>query len=539
MGGGITSEAISPWIPLEANTQKEFTAEELEPLKDTILKLTQKPDVFLSKHKDSNLVPEFLNNEDASARIRGAIEADQRIPIWINKLVPKRVAEEHFWLNYFSHVDRIIDLFTRDEPVEDVVDIPTESSEITTNEQVQEIEKPHHDVEIETERSPEPDYDKLDAFLFEPYVDPFKPAINPEEQLDLGESIRWGIVGCGSICKKASTALKSAHGSELVAVMRRDRIKAEEFANQHGVKKIYTNASDLINDDAVDAVYIATPTGSHKELAIMVAEAEKPCLVEKPIARSYYEAQQMMLAFDKASVPLYVAYYRRYLPRFVRAKQIVKQLGTITSVNYTLLKKSHLPQANEDLGWRIEPEHSGGGLFMDAGCHVLDILDYLLGPLKQVRGNAIQQFAPHPEDLKVPTCVTAVLLAGTCLGSLLFNFASPKEMDRLIIVGVQGSLQMSIFGDEAPLISRPQPPETAKDGKFTTVTKQVNCPPAENIYLPLVRNIVNELRGVSPEEGAGRFALRTAEVMDTILQDYYKDRSDDFWTRPETFGESA
>jgi len=271
----------------------------------------------------------------------------------------------------------------------------------------------------------------------------------------------------------------------------------------------------------------------------MVAEALKPCLVEKPIARSHYEAQQIMLAFDKASVPLYVAYYRRYLPRFIRAKQIVEKLGAITSITYSHLKTSHLPQANEDLGWRILPENSGGGLFMGVGCHVLDILDYLVGPLKLVRGNAIQQFAPHPTDIKVPTCVTAVFQAGTALGSLIFNFASPKEMDQLSIVGVQGSLEMSIFGNEAPLISRPLPPDGKKGEKFATVTKQVNCPPVDNVYLPLVRNIVNELRGVSPETGSGRFYLRTAEVMDEILQEYYKDRSDDFWTRPDTFGDSA
>lgn len=529
----MTSEAIAPWIPLEANVQKVFTEEELEPLKGTILKLTQKPDVFLSKHKDSTLVPEFLNNEDVAARIKGAIEADQRIPIWINKLVPKRVAEEDFWLNYFSHVDRIVDLFTREEVGEEVTETPLESCEITTNEQVE--DQPADGVE--TFETTNPDFDKLDAFLLEPYVDPSKPAFDHEKQRDLGENIRWGIVGCGTVCEKSSAALKLAPGSDLIAVMRRDGEKAEEFAKRHGVKKFYTSASDLINDDEVDAVYIATPTGSHKELAAMVAAAGKPCLVEKPIARSHYEGQQMMLEFDRASVPLYVAYYRRYLPRFVRAKQILKQLGTITSITYTHLKKSHLPQANVDLGWRILPEQSGGGLFMDAGCHVLDILDYLMGPLERVRGTALQQFAPHPQNLKVPTCVTAVFRAGKALGILLFNFSSPKEMDRLTIIGVQGTLQMSIFGNEAPLISRPQPSEAG--GKVTTITKQVNCPPVDNIYLPLVRNIVDELRGVSPEVGSAKSSLRTAELMDVILQDYYKDRSDDFWKRPDSFGDSA
>jgi len=539
MGGGITSEAISPWIPMEANVHKDLTAEELEPLKDTILKLTQKPDVFLCKHKESNLDAEFLNKEDVAARIQGAIEADQRIPVWINKLVPKRVTEEDFWLNYFSHVERIVDLFTREEAGEEVVEIPCESSLLTADEQ--ENEKPPDGTEIETEESTtsNPDFDKLDAFLFEPYDDAFKPAINHKEQRDLGENIRWGIVECDIVSEKSSIALSFAHGSDVIAVMSRDEKKAQEFAQRHAIRKVYTSAKVLINDDEVDAVYIASPPGTHKELAIMVAEAGKPCMVETPIARSYYEGQQMMQAFDRASVPLYLAYYWRYLPRFVRAKQIVKQLGTVTSISYTHLTKSHLLQANEDLGWRILPKDSGGGLFMNVGCRVLDIIDYLVGPLTHTRGNAIRQFAPHPENLQVPTCVSAIFRAGTSLGSLLFNFASPKEIDQLIIVGAQGSLQMSIFGDEAPLISRPQPSGAGKVEKISTVTKKVKCPPVDNMYLPLIRNIVNELRGVSPEEGCGSFALRTAKVMDNILQDYYKDRNDDFWKRPETFGDSA
>jgi 1,5-anhydro-D-fructose reductase (1,5-anhydro-D-mannitol-forming) len=387
-----------------------------------------------------------------------------------------------------------------------------------------------------------PDFDKMDSFLFDDYPDPFKPSTEDmNNQPDLGGNVRWGIVGCGKVCEiKAGPAFQRAIGSELVAVMRRDAEKAEDFAKRHGVKKFYSNAHDLINDPDVTAVYIATPPGLHKEYAIMAARAGKPCLVEKPIARSYSEGQQIVEEFENRSVPLYVAYYRRGLPRFIRARQIVtKHLGNVTSITYNYMRQQHLPQSGWDMGWRIEPEHSGGGIFMDLGCHVLDILDFLFGPLDRVSGSAVKETDVHPKDLKVPTCIAAQFRTRTkALGTVMFNFASPKEMDRLTIVGTEGTLQMSVFGHEAPLFARPK---LLPSGKISTIPRQVNCPVQDsNVHRSLVQNIVNELRRVSSAVviSSGKSALRTARIMDIILSDFYKGRSDDFWKRPETFGDS-
>src|SRR6185369_14287617 len=93
-------------------------------------------------------------------------------------------------------------------------------------------------------------------------------------------AIRWGIIGCGNVCeKKSGPAFQRAHGSSLVAVMRRDLGKARDFAARHGVPKVYDDAQALIRDPEVDAVYVATPPSSHAELAIAVARAGKPAYV--------------------------------------------------------------------------------------------------------------------------------------------------------------------------------------------------------------------------------------------------------------------
>src|SRR5512132_245461 len=119
---------------------------------------------------------------------------------------------------------------------------------------------------------------------------------------------------------KSGPGFQKAEGSGLVAVMRRDAAKARDYAARHAVARAYDRADDLINDPSVDAVYVATPPSSHRDLALRVAAAGKPCLVEKPMALNHRECLEMVDAFARARVRLWVAYYRRALPRFLTAR---------------------------------------------------------------------------------------------------------------------------------------------------------------------------------------------------------------------------
>src|SRR3982751_1225430 len=122
-------------------------------------------------------------------------------------------------------------------------------------------------------------------------------------------TIRWGIIGCGDVTEiKSGPGFQKAEGSALVAVMRRDGGKGRDYARRHGVARAYDRAEDLIADPEVDAVYVATPPSSHAELALAVAAAGKPCLVEKPMARTHAECVRMIEAFSSRRVPIWVAY---------------------------------------------------------------------------------------------------------------------------------------------------------------------------------------------------------------------------------------
>ena len=93
--------------------------------------------------------------------------------------------------------------------------------------------------------------------------------------------LRWGILGCGDVAEyKGGPPLYTVEGSELIAVMRRDKEKAEDFAARHGAKRAYHTVEGLLADDGINAVYIATPPHLHCEQTILAAEAGKHVLCE-------------------------------------------------------------------------------------------------------------------------------------------------------------------------------------------------------------------------------------------------------------------
>jgi 1,5-anhydro-D-fructose reductase (1,5-anhydro-D-mannitol-forming) len=199
--------------------------------------------------------------------------------------------------------------------------------------------------------------------------------------------VRWGIIGCGDVTEvKSGPAFQRADGSTLVAVMRRDRAKADDYARRHGVGRAYDRAADLVDDADVDAIYIATPPSTHLELARLAARAGKPCLVEKPMAMDHRQCVEMVAEFRDRRVPLWVAYYRRALPRFLAVRERLGSgvIGEITAVHVEVTDR--VATGATLANWRFDPAVAGAGLFFDLGSHCFDLLDFLCGPIAEVHG---------------------------------------------------------------------------------------------------------------------------------------------------------
>lgn len=325
------------------------------------------------------------------------------------------------------------------------------------------------------------------------------------------DKVRWGIIGCGDVTEvKSGPALQKVAGSELVAVMRRNGQLAEDYARRHGVAKWYDDANALIHDPDVNAIYVATPPGFHHEYTLMAAKAGKPVYVEKPMARNHGECLEMIAACEAAGVPLFVAYYRRGLPKFVQIKELLDSgvLGEIRFVQTTFLQTLR-EELSQDLPWRLQPELSGGGLFVDLASHTLDILDYLLGPIGEVKGFARNQ----SKQLQVEDMVTtAYAFESGVMGTGIWSFNSFQRSDVNEIVGSLGKVRFSTFGGDLRL-------ETA-DGQVQEFT----IPNPAHVQQPLIGMVVDELRGVGKSPSTGQTAARTNRVMDEMLRGFYQSK---------------
>ncbi|TXK48892.1 Gfo/Idh/MocA family oxidoreductase [Pontibacter qinzhouensis] len=316
------------------------------------------------------------------------------------------------------------------------------------------------------------------------------------------QTIRWGIIGCGDVTEvKSGPAFQKIQHSELVAVMRRNGAKAQDYAQRHQVPTWYDKAEDLINDPKVDAVYIATPPSSHAAYARQVVAAGKAVYVEKPMALSYQESQAMLEASQQAQVPLFVAYYRRCLPSFLKVKELV-EAGAIGKVRYVNVQLCQPPKPSLD--WRVRPEIAGGGLFFDLAAHQLDFLDYLLGPIESAAGQAANQAGLYAaEDI-----VTAQFrFRSGVLGSGVwcFSVAEQQRKDFTEVVGSLGAIRFPSFRDEPVVLE-------TKAG-----VQQFSLPNPPHVQQPLIQTIVDELRGHGQCPSTGESAARTAWVMDQIM----------------------
>lgn len=325
------------------------------------------------------------------------------------------------------------------------------------------------------------------------------------------EEIRWGILGCGNVTEvKSGPAFRKVPFSSVIAVMRRDGEKAADYAMRHGVGRWYDSADDLINDPGVNAVYVATPPGSHCELAMKAAAAGKPCYVEKPMARNAAECQRMVDAFATAGLPLFVAYYRRGLPHFTEVKAMIDsgRYGALLSLRYQLSNGQQLGGAPD--AWRFQPDISGGGLFWDLGSHALDLFDWWLGPLQSVHGHALKRCEASPvEELVAMTAVgeTGVSLSGE------WSFISRHMRDRFELEFEHALVTGSVFGAMELRI------ETGSGE-----TKLLSYPQPENIQSGLISNIVGSLRTGATALSTGVSAARTNAVIDQVAGHMNRDR---------------
>tara|TARA_R110002051_G_scaffold234092_2_gene295722 strand:- start:7925 stop:8896 length:972 start_codon:yes stop_codon:yes gene_type:complete len=320
------------------------------------------------------------------------------------------------------------------------------------------------------------------------------------------ENIRWGIIGCGAVTEvKSGPPYQNTQGFSLEAVMRRDVEKAKDFAERHAVPRYYEQAEQLINDPEIDAIYIATPPDTHKFYALQVAKAGKPCCIEKPLAPNYDDALAIVAAFKANQIPLFVAYYRRSLPRFLQVEKWLKakEIGEVRHIHWNFSKPASAIDISGAYNWRTDIKVAPGGYFDDLASHGLDLFAYLLGDFKEVYGLCTNQQGLYTAQDAITSCW---LHKNGITGSGNWNFGSKEREDKVEIIGEKGKILFSIFKEEEVILEN----EQGLQKLFIENPKHVQQYHVENLKAALLEG--------KKHPSTGETALHTSWVMSAILK---------------------
>lgn len=291
------------------------------------------------------------------------------------------------------------------------------------------------------------------------------------------KQLSWGLIGCGDIARKrVAPALRDLPGCDLIAVNRRQAELAEAFAREFGARRWYATWQEVLHDDEVEAVYIATPVHLHATQAIGAAEAGKHVLCEKPLAMNVNECDSILAACRANQVKLGVAYYRHFYPLVQRLKAVIEsgEIGIPVVAQINAFEWFN-PAPEHPRFWLLDKQQAGGGPMFDFGCHRLEVLMNVLGPIREVRsvtGKVL--FSREVEDTAV-----AVLQfeRGPC-GVLTVTHAAQEAQDTLEIFGSKGSLHVPVLNEAALRIRSEQGERTESH------------PPPANLHAPLIKDFV-------------------------------------------------
>ncbi|MDO4765493.1 MAG: Gfo/Idh/MocA family oxidoreductase [Eubacteriales bacterium] len=317
-------------------------------------------------------------------------------------------------------------------------------------------------------------------------------------------NICWGLVGAGNVTEvKSGPGLYKNPNSVLEGVYNRTKERAIKFAYQHGVPKVFDTLEDLLADEYIDIVYIATPPHTHHPFAMKCLEAGKAVYIEKPLTLTYAEALEIDTKAKEKGLPTYAAFYRRALPKFIGIKNILDsgQIGAIRMVRITHWAKATEQEKKGEITWRLQKEFSGGGKFWDLAVHSLDILEFYFGKMTSFEGSVANMGGYYDVD---DTVSATFRYENGVLGCGSWCFVSDKDVEEIVIIGEKGSLRFSVFGKEGVILE--------KNGEFELFHYKM----PNHIAMPYQASIVRELLDIEKSNANWEQALDLMKWIDKL-----------------------
>jgi predicted dehydrogenase len=315
--------------------------------------------------------------------------------------------------------------------------------------------------------------------------------------------LKWALIGCGDIAqKRVAPALRDLPTCELVTVCRARPELAESFAKQFGAKRWAVSWPEAVAAEDIGAVYVATPVDLHAEQTITAAEAGKHVLCEKPMALNVQQCDRMIAACRANHVKLGIAYYRHFYPVIGRIKGLIRsgEIGEPVLAQVNAFEPFN-PPPGDPRHWFVEKRRSGGGPMFDFGCHRIEVLVHILGPIVQTE--SLVSTVVHKREVEDTATALFRFARGAC-GVLTVTHAAGERQDTLDIFGTAGSIHVPVLNE----------------GRLE-IKKANHCrveihPAAANIHQPLIEDFVEAVladRGPRVNGEIGRMVAAIEEAI--------------------------
>jgi predicted dehydrogenase len=250
----------------------------------------------------------------------------------------------------------------------------------------------------------------------------------------MSKNYRWGILGAGRIAEKFCTALCFVEGSEVYAVASRDMAKAKDYASKFNAAVFYNSYEELVKDENVDIIYIATPHAFHYDQAMLCLDNNKPVVCEKPMSLSHKQTSKMIAVATQKKLFLMEGMWTRFMPFLEKILSLIKEdlIGRPQYVNVDFGFTAPV-----DLNGRLYNKSLGGGSTLDIGVYCIFLATLLLGESPVIKTVA------KIEETGVDGYANVIMQYGGgetahILTSIIFNTALEAE-----IIGSKGRIKIN------------------------------------------------------------------------------------------------
>lgn len=320
------------------------------------------------------------------------------------------------------------------------------------------------------------------------------------------KEVVWGMIGCGDVTeKKTGPPLYKIPNSRLKGVYNRTQARAEDWVARHGHGTVYESIEALLADPEINAVYIATPPASHHPYAIQALQAGKIPLIEKPMASTFEQCQEIMAVAEKENLPVFINFYRRGLEKIMTIKQLLEDgaIGEPLVVESRHFRQVEASDLNPDqLPWRVTKE-AGGGKALDTQVHVLDYLQYFFGNIETMTGVAENRGGYYEVE---DTITASFQFENRVVGTAAWCYVADLNLDEIRVTGTKGQMVFSGTG--------------VTDLTVNGETLAFESP--EHVAMPFMEKVVDELLGKGPSPADTTQAAHVIQVFDQLLETYRK-----------------